>query len=496
MPLTQPLWCRAPSPPAPALRRSILRTRPRLPRPPLARSPTQSRVLRTTATSLFRLKSSSSPSRLPLSSNVRARPLPPLAVVTTSTTSVATPSTTLPFMATQTRDHGGHGHHHHHHHHHHHGNVYLTSTNTHDAGVRITRLGLVANLAMAIGKFIGGYVFHSQALVADAYHALTDLVSDFLTLGTVAWSLKPPSERFPNGYGKIESIGALGVSGLLLCGGVFMGLNSGQVLLDQFFPEAAEAISHLEIGHGHSHSHGVDVLGPSIHAAWLAAGSIIVKEWLYHATMKVAVERKSSVLASNAIHHRVDSLTSIVALFTIGGTYLFQDASWLDPVGGLLISLMVIKAGWGNTRTSLLELADTTVDDEIKTAVQKAAAKALSTANDGGAVKIRDVQGMKSGQNYLMDVELAVPGVWSVQRTREVEERVRATIGSSLRGVKRVKVRFIPIEQENLDFSEEFIAPEVISQANPEPEDGAEEEAHHHEHDDGHKHENGTRKRR
>ncbi len=63
-----------------------------------------------------------------------------------------------------------------------------------------------------------------------------------------------------------------------------MGLNSGQVLLDQFYPEAAEAISHLDLGHGHSHSHGLDVLGPSIHAAWLAAGSIVVKEWLYHAS--------------------------------------------------------------------------------------------------------------------------------------------------------------------------------------------------------------------
>lgn len=186
-----------------------------------------------------------------------------------------------PLAMAQTRGHGGHGHHHHHHH----DNVYLTSTNKNDAGVRITRIGLVANLAMAIGKFIGGYVFHSQALIADAYHALTDLVSDFLTLGTVAWSLKPPSERFPNGYGKVESIGALGVSGLLLCGGVFMGLNAGQVLLAQFYPGVAETLAHSGIlGHGHSHSHGIEVLGPSIHAAWLAAGSIVIKEWLYHAS--------------------------------------------------------------------------------------------------------------------------------------------------------------------------------------------------------------------
>ncbi|KAJ5577740.1 uncharacterized protein N7459_006704 [Penicillium hispanicum] len=365
---------------------------------------------------------------------------------------------------TQTRGHGGHSHHHHHHH----DNVYLTSTNKHDAGVRITRIGLVANLAMAIGKFIGGYVFHSQALIADAYHALTDLVSDFLTLGTVAWSLKPPSERFPNGYGKVESIGALGVSGLLLCGGVFMGLNAGQVLLAQFYPDLAESLAHSGLlGHGHSHSHGIEVLGPSIHAAWLAAGSIVIKEWLYHATMKVAEERKSSVLASNAIHHRIDSLTSIVALFTIGGSYVFQDATWLDPVGGLLISLMVIKAGWGNTMTSLLELADTTVDDEIKASVQEAASKALKSIEDGEQVIIRDVQGMKSGQNYLMDIELAVPGAWAITRSRVVEEAVRKTIGAGVRGVKRVKVRFIPVDQQELTFAEEFITPEI--RASPEP---------------------------
>ncbi|XHF99956.1 hypothetical protein AWENTII_003435 [Aspergillus wentii] len=354
---------------------------------------------------------------------------------------------------------------------------------------------------MAIGKFIGGYMFHSQALVADAYHALTDLVSDFLTLGTVAYSLKPPSERFPNGYGKVESIGALGVSGLLLCGGVFMGLNASQALLSQVYPEAAEMLAHSGVlGHGHSHSHGVDIHSPNVNAAWIAGGSIIVKEWLYHATMKVANERKSSVLASNAIHHRIDSLTSIVALFTIGGTYLFRDASWLDPVGGLLISLMVIKAGWGNTATSLLELADTTVDDDIKDSVRKAASKVLTKTIDGDIVHIRDVQGLKSGQNYLMEVELALPGDWSVSRSREIEEAVRTAIGTQVRGVKRVKVRFVPLDHEQNTFAEEFIPQELSSQANPEPEAGesdAEHESHSHDdHDHHHDHENNTRKRR
>jgi Cation efflux family len=185
---------------------------------------------------------------------------------------------------TQTRGHAGHNHHHHHHHH---DNVYLTSSNKKDAGVRITRIGLLVNLTMAIGKFIGGYFFHSQALIADAYHALTDMVSDFMTLSTVAWSLKPPTERFPNGYGKVESLGALGVSSLLLVGGALMGLDAGQALLSQFAPEIFDVLERsglLVHGHSHSHDHGAEVLGPNINAAWLAAGSIVVKEWLYRAS--------------------------------------------------------------------------------------------------------------------------------------------------------------------------------------------------------------------
>lgn len=194
------------------------------------------------------------------------------------------PLVTVMPSSIQTRLHMGHSHSHSHHH----DNTYLTSSNKNDSGVRITRIGLYVNLVMAVGKGIGGYYFNSQALVADAFHALTDLVSDFMTLGTVSWSLKPPTPRFPSGYGKIESLGSLGVSSLLLAGGVLMGLNACEILYHEFLVDAAASGAH---GHshggifGHSHSHNPADLGPNINAAWLAAGSIIVKEYLYRASM-------------------------------------------------------------------------------------------------------------------------------------------------------------------------------------------------------------------
>ncbi|KGY14807.1 hypothetical protein PABG_12301 [Paracoccidioides brasiliensis Pb03] len=416
--------------------------------------------------------------------------LPPLPLITLMTTPKA-------------RSHG-HQSHGHSHSHCHHDTTYLLSTNKSDAAVRITRIGLLSNLLMALSKGVGGYFFNSTALIADAYHSLTDLLSDFMTLGTVSLSLRPPSSRFPLGYGKVESLGALGVSGLLLCGGFLMGLNAVEVLATQFFPAGAEWAGEwglLGHGHGHGHAHGhgdhgghghgPGVLGPNINAAWLAAGSILVKESLYQATMKIALQRKSSVLASNAIHHRVDSLTSSVALLTIGGAHVLPDASWLDPVGGLVISLMIIKAGWGNTKTSLLELVDVSVDAEMRESVESCARKAVQELGlarrgegegegDEGEVQIRDVRGIKSGQNYVMEVDVVVPGAWSVSRTRAVEDAIRERLGKRVRGVKRVKVRFLAKEDADANaVADEFITRDVSPRSSQEPESESEEDEEH-----------------
>ncbi|MCJ1286653.1 hypothetical protein MMC26_005999 [Xylographa opegraphella] len=388
----------------------------------------------------------------------------------------------------QSREHSGHSHSHNH------DNSYLISTNKKDAGVRITRVGLYVNLGMAVSKGIGGYFFNSQALVADAFHALTDLVSDFMTLATISVALRPPTSRYPNGFGKVESFGSLVVSGLLLAGGVLMGQHACAALYAQLFADVASVAEHSHGILGHSHDHSAAHMIPNLNAAWLAAGSIVVKEWLYRATMKVAKERKSSVLASNAIHHRVDSLTSIVALVAIGGSHVFTGATWLDPVGGLLVSLMVIQAGFGNTRAAIYELVDVAVDEEVKGSVKRAASKALADTDATASVEVRDVQGIKAGQNFLMDIELAVPASWTVEQTRRVEDDLRVKVGSKVRGVRRVRVKFVAQNQKPVDFTEEFIGADVSPRSSPEPEEP--DNGHDHNHTHSHAHANGDAHRR
>lgn len=319
-------------------------------------------------------------------------------------------------------------------------------------------------------------------MTADALHALTDLVSDIMTLATISYSLKPVSSRFPTGYGKIESLGALAVSGLLLSGGIMIGLQAIMALSQQFFPEIAHILSHFEIfGHGHSHSHGAEHFGPNINAAWLAGGSIIIKEWLYRATMKIANQKRSSVLASNAYHHRVDSLTAFVALLTICASHFLTSAAWLDPVGGLAISGMIVQAGWGNTKSAMLELADVAMDEEVKDNVEKAARTALVAQNGGSQeAEIRAVQGIKSGQNFLVDIEVSTPSHYTVGELDAIKVAMREKIAADVKGVKRVSVRFVSnVASDTTPFADEFLASK---------EGDVDAQDHDHDHDHDHSH--------
>lgn len=193
----------------------------------------------------------------------------------------------------QTRQHGGHSHHHHG------GGELLISKNKNDAAVRIAWVGLYSNVLMVVAKGCGGFFLNSRTMISDALHAVTDLASDILTLAAVSFAAKPPTPNNPVGFGKVESMGSVVVSGLLFTGGALMGLDAISSLWELWLPETA--------AHSHDHSHG-GALGfihhhhgasdlPNIHAAWIAVGSIAIKEWVY---------RKSKYNTGENLVQRVD----------------------------------------------------------------------------------------------------------------------------------------------------------------------------------------------
>ena len=168
----------------------------------------------------------------------------------------------------------------------------LTSKDTSNPGVRITRIGLLVNLGLVVVKAVAGVVLHSSSLLADAGHSAADILSDILTLATLTFSLKTPNSRYPLGYGKVETLGAIGVSSLLcislslreligiVLGGIGIGLSSLDALLATLPPHTIPEFVEQLLSFGHGHSHG-PAIGADPMALWVAGGSIGIKEWLF-----------------------------------------------------------------------------------------------------------------------------------------------------------------------------------------------------------------------
>ena len=160
---------------------------------------------------------------------------------------------------------------------------------------------------------------------------------------------------------------------------------------------------------------------------------------------------------------------------------------------------MVVRTGWGNTGNALLELADVGIASDIKDSVRKAATKALTTTKtfaaasniSGKDVQVREVQGIKAGQSFFVEIELGVPETVTVKETQPIEEAVRQRVGAKVRGIRRVKVKFVPKTDEAPDFANEFIGADVSPKSSPEP-----ELEHEHEHGNelpnGHAHDRGN----
>ncbi|CAB5183084.1 hypothetical protein RhiirA5_496139 [Rhizophagus irregularis] len=322
--------------------------------------------------------------------------------------------------------------------HHHHGHrneehsgliAALTISDSKSRGTKITLWGLASNVGLTAAKGVAGVVMNSASLVADAAHSLSDLISDFVTLYTFRKSRRPADATHPYGYGKYESIGSLAVSSLLIAGAIGIGHHSYELLVELLPVEIPTNISELN---GAINSANLHPLNPN--AAWFAAASVLVKEILFRITLKIGLEERSDVLIANAWHHRSDAASSLVALGAIVGSYL--GFPFLDPVGGILVAGMIMKSGFEIMLSSLKELADMKVEEDIICQVEKAVEKSKGT--NSNIVNFHSIRGRKSGPFHLIDMVLQVDPDITVSKAHHIEEQVRRAVKDECKSVKEV----------------------------------------------------------
>ncbi|KEH43242.1 metal tolerance protein 2 isoform X1 [Medicago truncatula] len=292
-------------------------------------------------------------------------------------------------------------------------------------GENIFKLGLAADIALATGKAFTGYLSGSTAIIADAAHSISDVVLSGIALLSFKVAKAPRDKEHPYGHGKFETLGALGISCMLLATGggiawhavdILMGLSSaGPEMVNQAM---AHAHSHGQGGHHHA----IDMDHPIL-ALNMTLVSIGVKEGLYWITKQAGERQGSGLMKANAWHHRADAISSVVALVGVGGSIL--GVKFLDPLAGLLVSIMILKAGAEAGYQSILELVDAAIPsqhlDPIKQTIMQV----------DGVEGCHRLRGRRAGSTLYLDVNIEVDPFSSVSSAHDIGENVRRQIHKS-----------------------------------------------------------------
>lgn len=280
--------------------------------------------------------------------------------------------------------------------------------------MRVTLMGAGTNVVLFFVKLAGGIFGHSSALVADAIHSLSDLLSDLGLVFAMRFSSQPPDQEHPYGHERFETLAALATGTLLAVNGAGIGY---------------EAIQRLIIGH-----YGM----PDFWTLYIAAFAIIAKETLYQITIRVARRTRSAALRVNAWDHRTDAISSVIVFIGIGGSLL--GAPYLDSVVALIVALMVLRIGLVTGWEAVQELADRGLSDEALAHIREVIL---------GCEGVRDLHLLKTrkiGHQALAEVHLQVASTLSVSEGHQIAERVRITL---LRQVDDLADATIHIDSEN-----------------------------------------------
>ncbi len=274
--------------------------------------------------------------------------------------------------------------------------------------VRITLWGSVVNVTLTALKFAAGILGCSAAMIADAVHSLSDLLTDFVVLLFVRISSRPADSDHPYGHGKYETLAtAIVAVALLAAGGVL----------------AAEGVQKIL-----SAIHGEELVMPGRIALWAALISIAAKEIIYWLTIRVSRRVQSSALEANAWHHRTDALSSVATSIGIGGALLF-GGKWaiLDPIAAALVSIFILVAAARLLHEALQDLLEKRLPEEVENEIR------AMVAADSEMSEMHKLRTRRVGNVYSIEMHLRMDGNMPLAEAHRhsamLEQRLRERFG-------------------------------------------------------------------
>ncbi|MEJ2795633.1 cation diffusion facilitator family transporter [Iodobacter sp. LRB] len=295
------------------------------------------------------------------------------------------------------------------------------------AASRSTWVSVAVNIILASAQIVLGLFAHSQALIADGIHSLSDLVADGVVLFAGHHSKKDADEDHPYGHQRFETAASLIIGLILLAVGIGMLWAAFNKL------EAPETIQKVHII-----------------ALWVAGTALIAKELLFRYMLNVAKRVKSSMLIANAWHARSDAASSLVVGLGIIGNLLGYPI--LDPIAALIVGFMISKMGWSFSWDALHDLMDRAADNDEVAAITQ------TLIETPGVLGVHDLRTRKMGDMIMVDAHIEVAAQITVEAGHDIAVEARKRVLQRHR-VLNLMTHIDPSKRPDLDHQPVLKAP-------------------------------------
>ena len=273
-----------------------------------------------------------------------------------------------------------------------------TNTELRQRSIRkVTKFGALIDGVLGLVKLVAGWLVHSPALVADGFHSLSDLLTDFGVLFFSHWAQHGPDDDHPYGHHRYETLGTVILGTSLVVVASFIAWDS---LLSMIYGTHSPQASWVAIA--------------------VALVSIVSKEWIFRFTYSKAKEFNSQLLEANAWHSRSDAWSSIVVLLGVGATWFGYP--WVELLAAIIVALMIGKMGVGLTWNATQDLVDRGLEpkeiEEIRQTIE----------STEGVIDAHMLRTRRMGNQVFLDVHIRVAAKLTVSEGHFIAEKVELAV--------------------------------------------------------------------
>ena len=292
----------------------------------------------------------------------------------------------------------------------------MDNKNYQKLAMHVSLVTILGNLVLSVFKLAAGIIAHSGAMVSDAVHSASDVLSTFVVIAGVKLSGKASDKEHPYGHERFECVAAILLAVMLAATGIGIGWAGIRNITGD--------------------SSALTVPGGLALVA--AVISIVSKEAMYWYTRAAAKKIGSSALMADAWHHRSDALSSIGSFVGILGARLGLPV--LDPIASVVICVFILKAAFDVFRDAVSKMTDRACSDEVENQMRQAV-----LAQDG----VLGVDRLKTrlfGDRVYVEVEISADAQAPLEQAHEVAARVHDAMEDQFPVVKHCMVHVNPMQ--------------------------------------------------